>query len=84
MKDETDVAYGGFADDVDLASNEWRRMVLLPALRPPRLAIIIDLDHLRQRMTQFVTEVSPDDLTAYTIPFETYLQWEMRQREEDE
>lgn len=48
----------------------------------PKLAITIDLDQLRQRMAQFVAAVAPDDPTAYTIPFETYLQWELRQRQE--
>jgi hypothetical protein len=52
--------------------------------RSPKQGIVIDLDHLRQRMAQFVTEVSPHDPTAYTIPFEIYLQWEMRQRQEKE
>jgi hypothetical protein len=49
----------------------------------PKLAIVINLDHLRQRMAQFVAEVSPHDPTAYTIPFETYLQWEQRQQQEN-
>jgi hypothetical protein len=40
-----------------------------------------NLDRLRARMAQFVTEVAPHDPTAYTIPFETYLQWEWRQQE---
>ncbi len=47
-----------------------------------KLAIVINLGHLRQRMAQFVADVSPDDPTAYTIPFETYLQWERRQQED--
>jgi hypothetical protein len=50
---------------------------------PLKLAIVINLDHLRQRMAQFIEEVSPDDPTAYTIPFETYLQWELKQQEND-
>jgi hypothetical protein len=50
--------------------------------RSQKQGIVIDLDHLRQRMAQFVAEVSPHDPTAYTIPFETYLQWEMRQQRE--
>jgi hypothetical protein len=49
---------------------------------PPKLAIAIDLNHLRQRMALFVAEVSPHDPTAYTIPFEVYLQWEMNQQKE--
>lgn len=49
---------------------------------PRKLAIVINLDHLRQRMATFVAEVAPHDPTAYTIPFETYLQWERRQRQE--
>lgn len=47
----------------------------------PKMAIAINLDHLRQRMARFVAEVSPHDPTAYTIPFETYLQWEQRQED---
>lgn len=62
-------------DEWNVASDAWA------GKRPPKLAIVIDLDHLRQRMVQFVAEVSPHDPTAYTIPFETYLQWERRQRE---
>lgn len=48
----------------------------------PRLqvGIVIDLDHLRDLMAQFVAEVSPDDPTAYTIPFETFLQWAQRKK----
>lgn len=49
---------------------------------PRKIRVTMNLDHLRQRMTEFIREVSPDDPTAYTIPFETYLQWELRQRQE--
>ena len=48
-----------------------------------KIGIIIDLDRLRSRMAQFVAEVSPHDPLGYTVPFETYLQWEMRQRQEN-
>lgn len=64
-------------DEWNVASDAWA------GKRSPKLAIVINLDHLRARMAQFVTEVSPDDPTAYTIPFETYLQWEQRQQQED-
>jgi hypothetical protein len=50
---------------------------------PLKLAIVINLDHLRARMAQFVAEVAPNDPTAYTVPFETYLQWEQRQQQEN-
>lgn len=48
--------------------------------RPAKTAIIIDLDHLRNLMAEFVRECAPDDPLAYTIPFETFLQW-LRKKE---
>jgi hypothetical protein len=54
-----------------------------PSFPQLKLAIVMNLDHLRTRMAQFVAEVAPNDPTAYTVPFETYLQWEQRQQQEN-
>lgn len=49
-----------------------------------KTAIVIDLIRLRELMADFILEVSPDDPTAYSVPFETFLRWLQRKKQERE
>ena len=52
-------------------------------MTPPKLAIAINLDDLRDLMRQFMSEVVTDnDNNIYAWPFETFLQWLRRKRQE--
>ena len=53
-------------------------------MTPPKLAIAINLDDLRDLMCEFMSEVVTDgDNNIYAWPFETFLQWAMRRQRQE-
>jgi hypothetical protein len=50
---------------------------------PRRTGIVIDLDHLRDLMREFMSEVvTDDDNNMYAWPFEVFLQWAAKKQKE--
>lgn len=73
-------SFEGNAKVCSCGGEDWFGNKLQPA--PTKTAIVIDLVRLRELMADFVLEVSPDDPTAYSIPFETFLRWLQRKQQE--
>jgi hypothetical protein len=50
---------------------------------PRRTGIAINLDHLRDLMREFMSEVATDgDNNIYAWPFEVFLQWAAKKQKE--